>query len=76
MFKLSFSTYESIPTQSVKLSPEIKNFFNQNKDVFNRHPDLWVKGGSARDIFLAHVHNKYNKTYTIDPKSPRDITTF
>ncbi len=41
-----------------RLSPQIVDFFDDNLDLFEEHPNLWVKGGPARDALLTYFSDQ------------------
>ena len=61
----------SFPTSSIRISPDLKSFFSRHSKVFLDHPNLWVKGGAARDALL-NLFLEEGRGYTRESESPRD----
>ena len=45
-------SYRKIPTRNLRLDPSVTRFFQRFMDVFTDYPNLWIKGGGARDALL------------------------
>lgn len=61
----------SFSTSSIRISPDLKSFFSRHSKVFLDHPNLWVKGGAARDALL-NLFLDEDRGYTRESESPRD----
>jgi hypothetical protein len=55
--------------ENPKLGPHMQRFFDEHAELFERHLDLWVKGGAARETL------RYNVITEFTPQEglPRDI---
>jgi hypothetical protein len=51
------------PTSQIQIHPEAIKLFNSYKDLFKKYPDLWVKGGIARETLIGIC--KKEKGYNI-----------
>jgi hypothetical protein len=61
----------SFSTASLRISPELSLFFNRHSKVFSEHPNLWVKGGAAKDTLL-NLFTEEREGYTRESETPRD----
>jgi len=62
----------SIRANALDISPLLKSFLKKNAYIFEKYPNLWIKGGGARASFISFVYSKYNMWYK-PPESIRDI---
>lgn len=61
----------SFSTSELRLSPELNSFFSRHSKIFSDNPNLWVKGGAAKDALL-NLFTKEREGYIREPESPRD----
>ena len=61
----------SFSTASLRISPELSLFFNRHSKVFSDYPNLWVKGGAAKDALL-NLFTEEREGYIRESESPRD----
>jgi hypothetical protein len=60
-------------TRSLRMHKVWRDFFAMNAKLFEAYPNLWVKGGGARDAFLTFYADKSGKGQERAPSAPRDI---
>lgn len=65
--------YRQVSTRGVRLPSKIQQLFTRWEDVFTRYPNLWVKGGGARSVFLAWVRSRREPSVDFDPADARDV---
>lgn len=66
------ASYRQVSTHSLRLDPSVRAFFKQFASVFEAYPNLWVKGGGARDAFVT-FYADYTAGYQRATRSMRDI---
>jgi DNA topoisomerase IB len=64
--------YRRVSTRSLRLDPTVRAFFKQFASVFEAYPNLWVKGGGARDA-LMNFYADHAAGYQRATRSMRDI---
>lgn len=60
------SAYPELPVSNADLPSQVRSFFAQHAWVFREYPELWVKGGAARNALLSVLTGT-------SPAPPRDI---
>ena len=60
-------------TRNMRMHKVLRDFFATHAKLFEAHPNLWVKGGGARDVFLTFYADKSGKGQDREPTKPRDI---
>lgn len=66
------SSFRRVPTSSLRLDPSVRAFFKKFAPLFDAYPNLWVKGGGARDALLTLYADKA-KGFERATRSMRDI---
>jgi 2'-5' RNA ligase len=64
--------YRQVPTKSLRLDPSVVRFLRQHGGVFKEYPNLWIKGGGARDA-LINFYADRAKGYQRSSRPLRDI---
>jgi len=64
--------YRQVPTKSLRLDPYVVRFLRQHGGVFKEYPNLWIKGGGARDA-LINFYADRTKGYQRSSRPLRDI---
>jgi DNA topoisomerase IB len=62
----------TVPTPDSLVPSSVRSFFNRNQAVFDRYPDLWLKGGAARGTFVSWAFLKLFGARA-EPKEARDF---
>jgi len=62
---------KSFQTNLLQISPELSSFFSRHSKVFRDYPNLWIKGGAARDALL-NMTSEQRGGFIREPESPRD----
>lgn len=62
----------SFSTPELRLSPELNSFFSRHSKIFSDNPNLWVKGGAAKDVLL-NLFTEEREGYIRESESPRDL---
>lgn len=60
------AAYPELPVSNANLPSQIRSFFSQHAWVFRGYPELWVKGGAARNALLSVLTGT-------SPAPPRDV---
>jgi hypothetical protein len=63
---------KSFQTSGLRISPELRSFFSRHATLFSDYPNLWVKGGAAKDALL-NLFTEEREGYVREPESPRDL---
>jgi hypothetical protein len=62
---------KNFQTSRLQISPDLSSFFSRHSKVFRDYPNLWIKGGAARDALLNMTSEKRGG-FIREPESPRD----
>lgn len=60
-------------TRNMRMHKVLRDFLAENAKLFEAYPNLWLKGGAARDVFLTFYADKSGKGRDREPTPPRDI---
>lgn len=66
------ASVRQVPTSSLRLDPSVRAFFKKFAALFEAYPNLWIKGGGARDALLTFYADRA-EGYERATRSMRDI---
>ena len=61
-----------VNTSGLRVPNNVKEFFEDNEELFKKHENLWVKGGGAREVLVGYIRGKVGG-FEADIGNARDI---